>query len=281
MHKELQNIKTSLRKVFDVYIFSNTHVAFATFALTKITLLQIGISENSTAWFVFFSTLFSYNIIRFLRFNETVGWFQKWFNAYKKLLNIITIFSFLAVLYFGFQIRFKALLILFPFAVFTIFYVFPIQKYALRNIAGLKLFLIAISWSGITVLFPLVQNYMTLQSVDFIVFIQRFLFIVAITIPFDIRDVNYDSDGLKTLPQRFGIYKSKLIAVMCLMIILIFEGSLISVESERIIPLIITVLLSTVLLMKATKHQNKYYSAFFVEALPIIWYLFILINLSR
>lgn len=43
-----------IKKIIDFYVFSNIHVAFATFCLVKITLLNIGVSENMTAWFVFF-----------------------------------------------------------------------------------------------------------------------------------------------------------------------------------------------------------------------------------
>lgn len=81
---------------------------------------------------------------------------------------------------------------------------FHFQKnlHLLRNIPGLKLFLIAFSWAGITVLFPLIQNYMSIRITDWITFIQRFLFVLVITIPFDIRDINYDNNELKTLPQH-------------------------------------------------------------------------------
>lgn len=268
---------TPLKRIFDFYIFSNIHVALATFCLVKITLVSIGISENNTAWFVFFSTLLSYNIIRFLRLETIKSWYYIWISKNKKALYFLSLLSFFWLIYFSFQLRLKAILVLIPFTMATTFYVFPIKKLSLRNVAGLKLFLIAFSWAGITVIFPLIQNYMTLQNSDWITFFQRFLFVIVITIPFDIRDVDYDSDTLKTLPQQFGISKTKIIGLLLLCIFFILE--FFKTETSYITNTIIAIL-SAISLVKSTKKQSKYYSAFFVEALPIVWYLLVIYQIS-
>ncbi len=267
-----------IKNILNFYIFSNIHVALATFCLTKITLLEIGISENKTAWFVFFSTLISYNVIRFLRFDKIENWFQKWFETNKKYLFILTSFSLLFLIYFTFQLRLKALLVLFPFSLLTFFYVFPVKKYSLRNVAGLKLFLIAISWAGITVLFPLVQNHITLRIVDYITFLQRFLFVIAISIPFDIRDFNYDAKSLKTLPQQIGIEKSKFVGIILLLLFFFLEFFKTDYSSQNIISLLVIMVFSSVLLLKSNVNQSKYYSAFFVESIPVIWFLMLFFN---
>lgn len=267
-----------IKNIIKFYIFSNIHVALATFCLTKITLLEIGISENSTALFVFFSTLVSYNFIRFLRINKITTWFQKWFQVNERYLYILTGTGLLFLIYFTFQLRLKAILVLFPFLLFTLFYVFPIKKYSLRNVAGLKLFLIAVSWAGVTVLFPLVQNFIIPGQVDYITFFQRFLFIVAITIPFDIRDVDFDSNDLKTLPQQIGIKKSKLVGVLSLLLFFLLEFFKDKIFLNTIIVLLIIAIVSTLLLINATSKQNKYYSAFFVEFIPIIWFCLIVVK---
>jgi len=276
MHRETQRY-TEINffiRLFNFYVFSNLHVALATFFLVKITLTTIGISENNTAWFVFFSTLTSYNIIRFLRIDTIKNWYNLWIIHYKKQLQILTLIGVIGVVYFGFQLRLKAILILIPFALATFFYVFPLKKYSLRNIAGLKLFLIAFSWAGITALFPLTQNYMQFRFVDWLVFIQRFLFVIAITIPFDIRDVNYDVSELKTIPQQLGIYKTKLLGSSLLFIFILLEF-IKSIDERQLISSILIAAISSLLLYFSTSKQSKYYSAFFVESLPIIWYLLI------
>ena len=279
MHRKIQNYteKNVLIKIFDFYVFSNMHVALVGFFLVKITLIEMGISENKTAWFVFFATLLSYTIIRFLRLNDINNWYNKWIKKNSKLLYSISILSFIAVLYFGFQLRLKAILTLIPFSLATLFYVFPLEKYSLRNIAGLKLFLIAFSWAGITVLFPIIQNYILPRMVDYITFFQRFLFVIAITLPFDIRDLDYDLDSLKTLPQQFGIKKTKHIGFILLALFFILEF-LKPIDTHTIWTTLSIAVFSGILLNFATNKQSKYYSAFLVEALPIFWVLLIILN---
>ncbi len=273
MHRETQrNNKTNIFiKFFNFYIFSNIHVSFATFFLVKITLNNVGISENKTAWFVFFSTLLSYNAIRFLRIGEIDTWYNLWLKQNKKNLYAISLFSLFALIYLSFQLRLKALLVLIPFALATLFYVFPIKKYSLRKVAGLKLFLIAFSWAGITVLFPLVQNYIQLRTEDWLSFFQRFLFIIVITIPFDIRDITYDISNLKTLPQQIGSYKSKILGTVLLLFFVVLE--LLKPGNEHLFNTILISFFSGLLLWFASQKQSKYYSAFLVESLPIIWWI--------
>jgi hypothetical protein len=265
-----------INNILNFYIFSNIHVAIATFCLTKITLLEIGISENRTALFVFFSTLVSYNLIRFLRIDTIKNWFQEWFESNKNHLYILTGISLLFLIYFIFQLRLKALFVLFPFSLVTLFYVFPVKKYSLRNIAGLKLFLIAVSWAGITVLFPLVQNYIVPRTVDYITFFQRFLFVVAITIPFDIRDFDYDAKSLQTLPQQIGVKNSKFVGVLFLLLFFFLEFFKSGLFSQNILSILLIMVISSILLLKANSNQSKYYSAFFVESISILWFILII-----
>ena len=262
---------------FDFYIFSNIHVALATAALTKITLLNIGISENKTALFVFFATLLSYNVIRFLRLNDIKNWYNDWIKINLNTLYFISILSLLFLLYFAFQLRFKAILYLIPFAITTFFYTFPIKKMSLRNIAGLKLFLIAISWAGITVLFPLIQNYMSIQTNQWITFIQRFLLVIVITLPFDIRDLDYDNHQLKTIPQQIGIQKTKVIGILLLVLFFFIEFFKMNIEAKSVLITLSIATLSAILLVKSDTKQHKYFSAFYVESIPIVWLLFIVL----
>ncbi len=267
-----------VKRIFNFYIFSNIHVALATFSLVKITLLTYEIKDNLVPFFVFFSTLASYNFIRLYKLDIIQDWFFQFVKANKKSILGLTLFSVLFVVYLGFLLHLRALAALIPFGVFTLFYAIPfsIKKESsttFRSLAFLKLFLIAISWAGVTVLIPLLHYNIAIQQYEILVFIQRFLFVLVITLPFDIRDANYDSDTLKTLPQVFGIQQTKRIGLFFLMLFLgieLFKNPLTSNQFQ--IHLIIT-LLSLFFLFRARENQNNYYSAFFVESLPIVWLL--------
>lgn len=256
-----------LRRIFELYIFGNIHVAIAVWALTKLTLFQISISDSYTPAFVFFSTLLSYNFIRLYRFKTTENWFGKWLEINKMLLIIFSIMGFIGATYTLFQIQLKALLMLLPFGFLTMFYSVPLFNKSLRTVPFIKIFMIAISWAGTTVLFPVLNNDIALTAAVLHLFIQRFLFTLIITIPFDIRDLSYDNTALQTIPQILGVQNSKYIGMFMILWFLYF-----SQNSSYQINLILAVLLFLSLLF-ASKNQQKYYAAFFIESIPIIWYL--------
>ena len=120
----------------------------------------------------------------------------------------------------------------------TLFYVIPLFKnekieVSFRNFPGIKIFSIAISWAAICVLFPLNEVGIALDKTVWIEFFQRFFILIAITIPFDIRDVNSDSVALKTLPQVFGVKASKLFGLNLLLLFVLltfFKENYLSVE---------------------------------------------------
>lgn len=271
-----------LKKIIDFYIFSNLHVALGTFCLVKITLLPFHIYESSSALFVLLSTVISYNFIRFYRISDIKTWYYDWLKKYKIFLFILTGISFFALIYLFFSLQLKAIMWLLPFSFFTFFYIIPLpfKNISLRNVPGVKLFIIAISYAGITVLFPLAQNDIPITINEWILFIQRFLFIVIITIPFDIRDLYCDNESMNTLPQKVGVKKSKLIGVFFGMLFLMLEFFKNPTNDKYLIINLIVVITSILFLIFSKEKQSKYYSAFWVESLPIFWFLLIFIGLN-
>ncbi|PKP28727.1 MAG: hypothetical protein CVU01_03615, partial [Bacteroidetes bacterium HGW-Bacteroidetes-18] len=212
------------KKILDFYIFSNIHVALAGFSLTKITLKNFGTETNLTPLFVAFSIVISYNFIRYYEIkNNRLSWFKDWFFMNIKGILLLIILAILGLAYISFFADFnlKSLLILFPFAFMTFFYVIPLFKIgklevSFRNFPMIKIFSIVIAWAGISVFFPLFEANYQFTSVVYLEFFQRILFLLAITIPFDIRDMNADSKSLKTLPQILGINSVKVLGIMLL-----------------------------------------------------------------
>lgn len=271
-----------LKKIIDFYIFSNIHVAVGTFCLVKITLLNYDIEESETALFVLFSTIFVYNFIRFFRISEIKNWYLDWLKKYKSALYILSFFSILITGYLAVGFKLKSILWLLPFTFFAFFYVVPLpfKNISLRKVPGIKLFLIAISFAGVTVLFPLVQNDIVISTNEWLLFFQRFLFIVIITIPFDIRDLDYDNKSLNTLPQKLGVKKAKFLGLLFTILFIVLELYKQPINNTQLIVGLIVIVASILFLIFSKENQSKYYSAFWVESLPIFWFLLIFIGLN-
>lgn len=271
-----------IKRLFDFYIFSNIHVAVGAFCFVKITLLSFGIAENETALFVFFSTILSYNFIRFMDLPLKGAFFGNWFYKNKIPLILISFLSGVLCLFYLISFKTLAVFVLAPFVVMTFFYGMKLPKkaFSLRRIPGLKIFVIAFCFAGITVLFPLVQYEVEISSQVVTLFLQRLFFVILITLPFDIRDINYDSKILKTIPQVFGVIIAKITGVFLLFAILILAYYYHSEMNMEFYIVVLMSLFAIVLLMFAKSNQSKYYSSFWVEALPVFWYAIFVFSLK-
>lgn len=276
-----------LKKIANFYIFSNIHVSLAGFCLTKITLHKFGIVHSLIPIFVALSTLISYNFIRFFEIkNSRLIWFKNWFFKHKYYLLLVSVLALLLLVYIMFFCDFNlnSVTILFPFAFMTFFYVVPLFKigkieFSFRNFPSIKIISIAFAWTGITVLFPLYEaNYEFALNI-YIELIQRFLFLIVITLPFDIRDVNIDPKSLKTLPQVFGVINSKKIGFVLLLLVVFLEFLKENYTIFEVYILTIITIVSALFLGFSSPKRTRYYTSFWVEAIPILWFALIVLFL--
>jgi len=274
-----------LKNLLDFYIFSNIHVAIAGFCITKVTLLKYEISESITPLFVGLSIIISYNFIRYYEIKTNkINWLKNWYFKHQNWLLIVSILSSIWLVYITFFTSFylNSLLILLPFAFMTFFYVIPIIRigkveFSFRNFPFIKIFSIAISWAGISVLFPLFEAEIKFTFDVYLEFIQRILILIVITIPFDIRDMNVDSKSLKTLPQIAGLKKIKIIGTGLLLIFILMSFLRINDLNSEMIVLIFTSILTGLLLWFSSPKNSRYYTSFWVESIPIVWLGFMLL----
>ncbi len=264
-----------LKRWFAFYVFGNIHVAVAAYSLTKITFLQFGIHNQVLANFVFFSTILSYNLIRLFQMDRINSMMAIWFRANKKALVILNATALIGCVYYALDFKLKEILVLIPFLGATLFYVFPFKKRitGLRNVPGLKLFLITATWAGVTMIFPLFVAGVHQTEIVYLHVLQRLLFVFAITIPFDIRDAQLDLEELATLPQILGVNVSKLIAIAALILYLVLDVHFNSSNSNYFWIDFFIMALSIIMIGFSGMKRQRYYTAFWIEALPIVWYL--------
>lgn len=270
-----------LKKTLDFYIFSNIHVALAGFCLTKITLFKFGVIGSLTPIFVALSIIISYNFIRFFEIKiNRLNWFKNWFYEHKKVLFILSVLAAVLLGYITFFSTFnlKSVVILFPFAFITLFYVVPLFKIgkvevSFRNFPSIKIVSIAVAWAGITVFFPLYESGFRFTLGVYIEFVQRFLILISVTLPFDIRDVDVDPKSLKTLPQVFGVRTSKIIGSVLLLVFVLLEFFKESYSNINLYIITTVSFVAAIFLGFSSPKKNRYYTSFWVEGIPILWFV--------
>lgn len=268
-----------LKRWFEFYIFANIHVAIACYSLTRITYLQFNFQNEFLALFVFFSTILSYNLIRVVQLDSIKTMTSNWIAANKRGLLLLNSIAFLGMLFCAVKLNIRGFYALLPFLVATILYVLPAKNKTrgLRHIPGLKLFLIGFTWAGVSFYFPLEEAHHADLQGKGLYFLQRFLFVLAITIPFDIRDLQFDQPELATLPQVLGIDNAKVIAIVALLGFLSIDVFLIDLNTIEFKIHVMVSLIAAVFIAFSSPLRKRFYTMFWVEAIPIIWYLALLV----
>jgi len=218
-------------KLIKTLINSNIYISLAAVFLTIETQIQLGMKPqwHPYLFIIFFATLIEYNLHRFITVTTNKEALNsdkhKWIKENLKgfyLLVFLSVLGFVCVIF----LAKKDVLIAFaPIAAITVFYSLPIfgnkrTIFRLREIPYLKIFLIAFVWSFSTILLPIIQSDITFNNTHVIVMLlERFFFVFAITIPFDIRDIEADKQaGLKTIPLLLNENKSLVFSYLSLII---------------------------------------------------------------
>lgn len=214
-----------------IFIQTNVLIAFSALTLTVSTQFQLGlnISLESYHFLIFFSTLFIYNIhrrITLLNGFKTIP--SENYNEYKTSLKVIhrcLVIALGGIVITLLKTRLNLVFVLIPFGIISLLYSIPFKMgqktlITLRQIPYLKIFLIAFVWAAVTVFIPVVNYKKPLYSLHVLsVFLERMLFVLAITLPFDIRDMDDDKKaGIQTIPLRLGVIKSIYMSVAVLIL---------------------------------------------------------------
>ena len=263
--------------VFDFYIKSSLHISFCVLALIIVSCIRLNIEINFLILFIVFNaTVIVYNFIKYASTLPYYFFVKKMSIKKIQYLSFFCGFSLIISLFYAniLTIFFGLFLSLFCFI-----YVIPFNrsKKNIRNHSRIKIFIVAFCWASVTVLFPLTNETDIDFLNSFIHFIQRFVFVIAYTIPFEIRDLKYDSLNLKTMPQVFGIKKTKKIALFLLSLFTLITLWLSPIILNYLISDLLIALIAGYLIWISRKNQTKYFASFWVESIPLIWLIIILL----
>jgi hypothetical protein len=259
------------KKGFNFLIFSHIWISLGAVGLLLGNCLMLGIDCNITyIVLIFFATLFGYSVQYSGSFslNKLRPMQSYWVDNNKLTITIIKWSSFfisaiLSLLVFN-EIQ---IVLSIPFLLFVLFYKkkSPLFK-DLRAFPFLKIFVIALCWSWVCSVLPQISiqsNDLDWVNVSFI-----FVFIIAITIPFDVRDLNGDSKSMLTIPILLGKNISVLLSIVLVCLIMAFyfiDGNL---------EIVIYLILVNLILIPTLYTSNEYYYLFIIDGLLVLFPIF-------
>jgi hypothetical protein len=154
---------------------------------------------------------FLYNSHRFFKTKQGQHALRHSFRL--RIIRICSLTIGLLSLYFLSALTVKKIAALFPAIVLAIFYLFPDGKRGLRNISFLKAPIVSLTWTYLLIVIPLVFEH-RFEGLQMNCILAFWLFFLALTLPFDTRDVSVDSPQLLTLPMVLGNRKTALLGVL-------------------------------------------------------------------
>jgi len=264
-----------LKQIFDFYLNSSIHVAFSCYALVQITFHVFHVQyDESMALFVFFGTIVGYN---FVKYDALVRVKKKTIGTQLKIIAVLSFISVVLVGYYFFHLkRITQIVSVVIFAITALYTLpfFPNRRNA-RNWAGVKIYIVALCWVGATLVLPLINAEVPFAIDFFIKCIQRFVLVFVLILVFEIIDLANDDPHLQTVPQTIGVKKTKLLGFLLLIPFWFLE---VFISTFNIHDAIINLIMVTMLMLFiafANPNRSKYYTSFWVESVPIFWWLMI------
>ncbi len=271
------------KNIIDFMIETSLWVALSVLCLVKISNTFFSIKNTFyLEFFIFCSVVFSYNFIKYFsvfRFGISQCKYSELLQCARglsdknKLFLGINILCFTTSLYCFIMLKSHTkILLLLPFLL-TVFYAISFRGKTLRNIEGLKIYVVGFVWAIVTVLLPFQEFELTLTEEFYIVFVQRFLITIILILPFEIRDLKEDNKKLQTVPQKIGVINTKYYGFLLILLFCILDYFRLDYLSLVTILLCLIMLL---ILIFSKVNQSKYYTSFMVEGIPMVWYLMLM-----
>lgn len=221
-------------------LFTNLWIALAAGLVTVETYPRLGAAPR--LWpvpaLVFFATLVVYNLDRLLRTatEDTVDRSPRhlWVDRHRRGLWVLTAVAAAGVLGSLVAMSWEVAAVLVILGAVCAAYVAPVVgrtregSLRLKEVPGLKIFVITAVWTAATVALPALAVGAPAGRTA-IVAVERFLFVFAICLPFDVRDLDRDRTvGIRTLPALLGVRATRWLAAAALvaggLLVAAFDG---------------------------------------------------------
>lgn len=264
-----------LKQIFDFYLNSSIHVALSCYALVRITFHVFHIQyDELMALFTFFGTIVGYN---FVKYDALVRVKKKPIGRQLKLIAVLSIISIVLVGYYFFHLKritqIVSVVIFLITALYTLPF-FPNRKNA-RNWAGVKIYMVAICWVGATLVLPLINAEIPFTFDFFLKCIQRFILVFVLILVFEIIDLANDDPHLQTVPQTIGVKWTKILGLLLLVPFWLLENFISTFNYHDLYINLIMVVTLMLFIVFANPNRSKYYTSFWVESVPIFWWLMV------
>lgn len=288
--------RSAPQRLLDFYVFSNLHIALCAVTACIASCMVLGIRVHPDVLLVAGSgTLSLYSWQRWLgvKQNENPDYpaeRHQWNYRNKSLLLSFTILGALVAAAGLYSLPLVTWKIVAVAGAVAVIYSAPMIPYngkliRLRDVTGVKVFVIALTWTLVCVWIPFSlvlksDSSSMMWELNSHAFVWKwslifFLAAVALTLPFDVRDMDFDKGVLRSLPMIFGAQKMTYMAAL----IMLASGILFWFFESRIsgtsLPsgiwrgYFLWSIIAFAVVLKSN-HRNEHYYSFLIDGLLLL-----------
>lgn len=136
----------------------------------------------------------------------------------------------------------------------------------IRKIPLLKVFYVGLIWG-------LMNAWLTLPEFNISIFLISFLFVTALVLPFDIRDMKYDT--VQTFPNLIGVQNTKFLAYFLTALSCFLAGFYL--KTDYFLAFFITTIITFIFIYFSENSRNDAYYSFGVETCSALPFLFLIL----
>ena len=270
-------------------VFSHLFIALCAVSLTLETIILSGINFSKGIPYlivVFFATVITYNLKGIKKIyadvKELENEKESWSNTNVLTLKILFIGSFVLGIASLFFLQKNTIYALLPLGALSIGYSWSLKYgggiFSLRAVPFLKVLLVAIVWTLVVAVIPFV-NAETSKSVSLELVISNFMFLFALAILFDIKDLRYDRlNNIMTTPLLIGVSGTKIISIAILMGRVLFLYSMDIESSKLLIEVILGIVFTIIILKYVDTETSEFFFMSYIDGMILfksfllIWY---------
>lgn len=276
-------MRSFLQRLVDLLLYGDFWIAACATALVwqTQTVLTGTARLSPLAGFVWFSTLFTYALHRSIGLRKMAAFDER--GRYRIIVRYrYHIRLYAAVGAVGALITFWSLSptlrwwIVLP-ALVSVGYVLPVPGLGgrrLRDLPGIKIFLIAGSFTWVTVILPAVEAYALGQWYVWLLALERACFVFALTVPFDVRDRHIDAAArVPTLPALLGNRRAIQLALVALAVAAaatLFLYRLDVYAPGTTVAILLSLLVSSYFVHLAPRRRHDYYFTGLLDGMMLL-----------
>ncbi|WP_181358491.1 UbiA family prenyltransferase [Taibaiella chishuiensis] len=272
-----------LKWILYTSIFAACCAAGLCMATEKLLLGHIPAFGTALHWFVIANTLCIYNLHYYIkRIPAGVSDRADWTLRHRWVHPALIVLGCLISLVCLFYLPFKVILVSVGLGVLSLGYSVPIlpfpQKRRLKDWGLLKLFLLSMVWTAVTVLMPMAYWNKSFEAYE-VEFLLRFTFMLPLCIAFDIRDMETDRENsIYTLPNAIGLQRCFRLMDFFLLVLLglaVWQYTRYPIL-QRLWSALAIIIVTKIVLVLSRKYRSDIFYLLFIDGMMLVYAAFIL-----